>query len=59
VLAEQLTVIFTPFMGVEVLFPSSQEASEEKLSLTKLCFPFSVSKQAFQRLKKFQQNNGA
>jgi len=38
-------------MGIEVLFPSSQEASEEKLSLTKLFVTFSVSKQAFQRLK--------
>jgi len=38
-------------MGAEVLFPSSQEASEEKLSLVKLFDPFSVTKQAFQRLK--------
>jgi hypothetical protein len=52
-------VIFTPFMWVEILFPSSQEASEEKLDLTKLFVPFSVTKQAFQNLKKFQQNNGA
>jgi hypothetical protein len=46
-------------MRVEVLFPSSQEASEEKLNLAKLFGPFSVTKQAFQSLKKFQQNNGA
>jgi hypothetical protein len=46
-------------MGVEVLFPSSQEASEEKLNLTKIFGPFSVTKQAFQHLKKFQQSNVA
>ena len=46
-------------MEVEILFPSSQEASEENLSFTKLFVPFSVTKQAFQNLKKFQQNNGA
>ena len=46
-------------MGVQVLFPSPQEASEEEINLTKIFGPFSVTKQAFQRLKKFQKNNGA
>jgi hypothetical protein len=50
-------VTFTPFMGVEILFPSSQEASEEKLILTKLFVPFSLTKQAFPSRKNFQKNN--